>query len=514
MLKFNPIAGTLDHYEVGSVTSVNTRTGAVTGLAEASDLTAHTGNTSNPHSVTKAQVGLSNADNTADSAKPISTATQTALDGKFTQRTITGTANQITVTNGNGVSGNPTLSLPSAITTPGTLVGGGLITASAGFVANGIFRYDKQSADVYSGGLIVRKRGTTGDATAGVANNSEIGYHSFEGWDGTSAHKRLAYVIVKADGATTPTTGGGHYRINVRDSAGTEADRLLITSAGTAPGQDSTYTLGTSALYWSNTYTDRLYLNSTFNINGAVAGTGNITGNLGILATSGSATHSLTLGSTATGIALYNTSDQTTNYERVRHFYNSGIYYIAGEWGGTGIARTIRISPFNTNFNGGLQVNASATSTGFVQSQGSSSFGDIAIHQLSGTHSAASGVQYGMRIAHTINQTSTAGYTALLINPTETATGSGVNNLIDLQVGGNSLFRIASSGLVFLGNNIYINNASGIKIGTATTQKLGFYNATPVVQPASTPANATDLDTALTLVNDLKSKLVTLGLIA
>jgi hypothetical protein len=32
--------------------------------------------------ITKTMVGLSNADNTSDSAKPISTATQTALDGK------------------------------------------------------------------------------------------------------------------------------------------------------------------------------------------------------------------------------------------------------------------------------------------------------------------------------------------------------------------------------------------------------------------------------------------------
>lgn len=45
-------------------------------------LTAHTGNTANPHAVTKAQVGLGNADNTSDALKPISTATQTALNGK------------------------------------------------------------------------------------------------------------------------------------------------------------------------------------------------------------------------------------------------------------------------------------------------------------------------------------------------------------------------------------------------------------------------------------------------
>lgn len=38
--------------------------------------------TTNPHNVTKAQVGLSNVDNTSDANKPVSTATQTALDGK------------------------------------------------------------------------------------------------------------------------------------------------------------------------------------------------------------------------------------------------------------------------------------------------------------------------------------------------------------------------------------------------------------------------------------------------
>lgn len=48
-----------------------------------SNLETHINNKSNPHEVTKAQVGLSEVDNTSDANKPISTATQNALNDKF-----------------------------------------------------------------------------------------------------------------------------------------------------------------------------------------------------------------------------------------------------------------------------------------------------------------------------------------------------------------------------------------------------------------------------------------------
>lgn len=51
----------------------------------------------------------------------------------FARRTLTGTANEVTVTNGDGVSGDPTISLPSALTFTGKTVTGGTFSGAASF---------------------------------------------------------------------------------------------------------------------------------------------------------------------------------------------------------------------------------------------------------------------------------------------------------------------------------------------------------------------------------------------
>ena len=58
------------------------------GKATTDKLNEHVANTENPHNVTKAQVGLDKVDNTSDLEKPISTATQEALDSINEQITL------------------------------------------------------------------------------------------------------------------------------------------------------------------------------------------------------------------------------------------------------------------------------------------------------------------------------------------------------------------------------------------------------------------------------------------
>ena len=92
-------------------------------------------NTTNPHNVTKSQVGLSNVDNTSDVNKPISSATTTALAGK--QATLVSGTNIKTI-NGNSILGSgdiATLSLAG-----GTMTGAitGLRETKVAMAANNI----------------------------------------------------------------------------------------------------------------------------------------------------------------------------------------------------------------------------------------------------------------------------------------------------------------------------------------------------------------------------------------
>jgi hypothetical protein len=99
-------------------------------------------------------------------------------------------------------------------------------------------------------------------------------------------------------------------------------------------------------------------------------------------------------------------------------------------------------------------------------------------------------------------------------------------NSVGIATNGSESIRLDSTGRLGLGTsspssllhladagNITVGTTTGTKIGTATTQKLGFYNATPVVQPTAI-ADATSNPSAITQLNALLAHMRTLGLIA
>lgn len=110
-------------------------------------------------------------DNTLDSLSSSSSGmiAKTA-PGDITPRTITGTANEITLTNGNGVFGDPTVSLPSSLTFTGKTVTGGTYNSPSISTPTGITKSDVGLSNVDN-----TSDATKNSATATLTNKSISG---------------------------------------------------------------------------------------------------------------------------------------------------------------------------------------------------------------------------------------------------------------------------------------------------------------------------------------------------
>jgi hypothetical protein len=115
-------------------------------------------------------------------------------DDSFAKRSLTGTANQITITNGNGVSGNPTFSLPSEIAVPGA------VTATAsddGTKSSGTYTPTPVGGNfkrIVNGGAFTLAAPTAaGDYTLiiQITNNGSAGAVTFSGFSKTPGGDNL-----------------------------------------------------------------------------------------------------------------------------------------------------------------------------------------------------------------------------------------------------------------------------------------------------------------------------------
>ena len=105
---------------------------------------------------------------------------------------------------------------------------------------------------------------------------------------------------------------------------------------------------------------------------------------------------------------------------------------------------------------------------------------------VSGNFTGSSGDQTMMQVNTTINQTSTAGYTGIKLNVTETATGSGTKNLLDLQVGGTSKASISNTGNATFANLVTVGPGTTGSPYDATTFLHVKGTTRSIVQQSST----------------------------
>lgn len=397
-------------------------------------------------------------------------------------------------------------------------IGGGQANRNIVFSGSVLTRY----TDVNFKGLSFTNNDTTKQADVTITGNTAIGDIVSGGSDTAVLFIHPSSVLSQdvnnfsfQDNATTPSTLATNTNValninNAGDTTGTDAVNIyaqydaylpnsLITNSltglntdGAFPGYTTSSSRGTGASpsqlqandmvggyfgFGSQGASSPTYQNlggmailttgaSANNLGGQLnfytkADGGSLVNNISMLNNGGLAMHSV---AAANGITFYNTSDEVTNTERGRLFWSSNQLFLSTENTGTGSARNIIIGTttrgftVDTTVDGyGLQINSG--------SMGLTQVGTSAI----GTFSASTAiVQKAFQILPTITQASTAGFTALLINPTLSAQGSGLQLLQDWQAGSSSLLSVNSVGQL-------------IQHSTASAQGIVLYNTSDEV---------------------------------
>lgn len=310
-----------------------------------------------------------------------------------------GTVTAVSVVTANGVSG----SVANPTTTPAITLTLGAITPSA---VNGVTLSGSSTPTL----------AVTGTATVSGANTGD--QTSVSGSAGSAPAVTLTGTTINSSVTASSLVSFGTSPSLVAPLLGTPTSGVLTNCTGVASG-----------LTAGNVTTNA-------NLTGPITSVGNATsitaqtGTTSVFAmqnrpvfTSDITSPDYKVLSTGTGYDLYNTSDTTTNFERLRIYKPSNVYTLEDQVGGSGTHRTIRMKSNIVQLDvaqGGAILGASA-STGSLATGFRTNY----------TASSSGTVQNFIGIVNTVNQTSTAGYRCLWISPFEQATGSGSKLLID-----------------------------------------------------------------------------------
>ena len=262
-------------------------------------------------------------------------------------------------------------------------------------------------------------------------------------------------------------------------------------------------------------------------------------------------------GTNAQTFRLYGTFTDASNYERAKIAWESSILRIGTEKAGTGSARALELqtdgttrltigitgdttlgtatgtklffanaagAPSITNYsNSGISVLAQDGSLGTLNT-GNVICANTGYIYWSGRAlmtSSANGVVHvqNFDLNDSVNQVLCLGPATSSTNGIRLKRAIGTT-ILDFRNGNDTAAAgITAAAATFSGNvtlsavNLVTDTTTGTKIGTATNQKLGFFDKTPVVQPTAV-ADATDAASVITQLNALLSRMRNLGLIA
>jgi hypothetical protein len=121
---------------------------------------------------------------------------------------------------------------------------------------------------------------------------------------------------------------------------------------------------------------------------------------------------------------------------------------------------------------------------------------------LSGQNPAVTNA-YGILIKDTMSYSPTNLYGIYIPAMTDGATlNYGIYTNAGLIHFGDSVDLSSGKNITLVAGNIVTDTTTGTKIGTGTTQKIGFWNTTPIVQPTTSVGTATFTANSGTAIND------------
>lgn len=159
--------------------------------------------------------------------------------------------------------------------------------------------------------------------TSGISTGTITGKLDKSGGAMTGDITSTASIMAGGNYSPTPTTPGVYIGV----TTGLNPRFTVVPSSGSVRAVDN----NTGALR---------FINSTA---GTVQMVSDTAGNF-LFGANGAPTHTVTIPSAGTGVTTYNTTDMTTNFERVRQYYVSNQFNIESQAGGTGVRRNLGLN--------------------------------------------------------------------------------------------------------------------------------------------------------------------------